>query len=103
MSDEFKAWPYGVKIEDGPYGRSELPIALTTQRRLSKNGKIETWIIGCPRCGKLHEHGAGEGSRAPHCGPEIEDRGDIHILDASHLPLTPFKEARIRTGRGKSI
>ncbi|GJD96600.1 helix-turn-helix domain-containing protein [Methylobacterium iners] len=103
QADDGPVFPYGVKIENGPFGRTELPIALVAQRRLSTNGKTETWIIECPRCGELHEHGAGEGSRASHCGLQVPERGEIYILDATHLPLTPFKLARIQTGRRKYI
>lgn len=26
-----------------------------------------SWIIRCPNCGKIHTHGAAEGSRSSHC------------------------------------
>lgn len=76
----------GAVTEQTAFGPVTVPMALPIQRRMSRKG-VEMWMIKCPRCGRIHEHGAGEGGRGLHCGAEITERGDYYVLDASHLPL----------------
>ena len=89
-----------------PHGDHTIPIALVIQRRISRRG-TETWMVSCPRCGCVHEHGAGEGSRGGHCHVNVRPRGDYEVLDASPLPIVPNDakadiELRLKgwTGRG---
>ena len=79
---------FGTVTEEGPYGPCEMPMGLPIQRRMSRKG-VETWVIACPRCGGIHEHSAGEGATGLHCGPEVKERGDYYVCDASHLPIVP--------------
>ncbi len=83
----------GEVTEQTRFGPITVPMALVIQRYLSRKGD-EMWRIACPRCGCIHEHGAGEGSRGLHCGAEISNRGDYYLIGGSNLPLLPnYREA----------
>lgn len=79
---------FGSVTEVNCLGSITVPLALTIQRYLSRNG-LEMWRIVCPRCGRIHEHGAGEGGRSLHCGAEIKDRSGYYLTGGGHLPLIP--------------
>lgn len=80
----------GEVTEEGPYGPTTVAIAVVIQRRMSRKG-MESWVIACPYCGGVHQHGRGpgEGGRAPHCGPEVGKRRDYYLFEANHLPVVP--------------
>lgn len=78
----------GEVTEMTRFGPVTMPMALVIQRHLSRKGE-EMWRIACPRCGCIHEHGAGEGGRGLHCGAAIKDRGDYYIIGGNGLTLLP--------------